>query len=300
MTPYSFEPGCNFLGLPEASNAADRSGVVVLPVPYELSTSYRSGTRYGPTAILDASRQIELYDREFDDEPALRWGVHTLPPLARNLESPEAAAETVAAAVEDLARTGKLVVILGGEHSISIGVAQGLHRALGEFITVQFDAHADLRESYEGTRYSHACTARRLSEISRVVQIGVRSLDISEARFLRECGDRVVTFYAEDVIANLQSVAGRVRELVCGQPVFLTLDVDVLDPSLMPSTGTPEPGGLSWEHVTALVRTISKAGNILAFDCVELAPTPSLHAPDYLAARLVYKTMCHAMARRNC
>ncbi|MFN3651439.1 MAG: agmatinase [Armatimonadota bacterium] len=298
MAAYELEPPGGFLNLPAEYTAWERAGVVVLPVPFELSTSYGGGTRRGPAALIEASAQVELYDRELDDEPALRWGVHTLPPLARELRSPEAATDAIAAAVEELARSGKLPVILGGEHSISPGVARGLHRVFGDFVTVQLDAHADLRAEYEGTPHSHACAAARISKFSPVIQVGIRSLDVTEMEFIREQPERVRTFWAEDVLSDPQGVARQVGELVAGKRVFLTLDLDVFDASIMPSTGTPEPGGLRWHDVLAQVRAVAEAGDVIGFDCVELAPIPGFHAPDFTAAKLVYKTISYIMRRR--
>jgi N1-aminopropylagmatine ureohydrolase len=290
MRPYPTKPPTNFLGLPPEASSFASSAVLILPVPYEVTTSYGGGTRSGPTALIEASAQVELYDPEFDDEPALRWGIHTLPPLAPDLASPEAAVAQIAAVVEDLAKTGRLLVVLGGEHTVSVGVARGLNAAGAAFTTVQLDAHADLRDTYDGTPYSHACAARRISELGPVVQVGVRSLDVSEARFIRESPDRVTTFTAERV-RNDPGYLDALAEAVRGRRVFLTIDLDVLDPSIMPATGTPEPGGLSWFETLAAIRTVVQHAEVAAFDCVELAPVPGLRAPDFTAARLVYKTI---------
>ncbi len=159
---WEFAPPQNFLGLDDEHSALETSGVVVLPIPYELTTSYGQGTRNGPRALLHASLQVELYDREFGGEPALGWGVHTLPALAANYQGPEAMQADIAAAVAEYARSDKLVFVIGGEHSISGGVARGLHAVHGPFVTVQLDAHADLRDEYEGTPYSHASAMRRV------------------------------------------------------------------------------------------------------------------------------------------
>jgi len=287
----------NFLALPPEASGFAESGVVVLPVPYEATTSYGGGTQGGPEAIIQASSQVELYDREFGEEPALRWGIHTLPPLPLDVETPEAAVDEIAAAVAELAATGKLVVVLGGEHTVSVGVARGLHRALGDFLTVQLDAHADLRDSYEGTPYSHACAARRITELGPVVQIGIRSLDVSEAEFLEAHPDQVTVFFADDIRRDagwLDRFVDRVR----GRRVFLTLDIDALDPSIIPSTGTPEPGGLLWYETLEILRALTEHAEVIAFDCVELAPIPGLHAPDFTTAKLIYKTMSYVMRRR--
>jgi agmatinase len=295
---YPQLPPRNFLGLPEANSSLEVSQVLVLPIPYEATTSYRGGTKEGPQAILDASVQVELYDREFDAEPALLWGIHTLPALAPDLSSAEAAVTGIAHAVSSAARTGKFLCVLGGEHSVSVGVARGVHDALGDFLTVQLDAHSDLRDSYDETPFSHACAARRISEHSPVVQLGIRSYCPEEAAFLRESPERAVAFFAEEMHKD-RSYLADLAERVQGKRVFLTLDLDVLDPSLMPATGTPEPGGLDWYHLLEIIRVVSSHAEIIAFDCVELSPLPGLHAPDFLAAKLVYKTLCLVMSRRS-
>jgi len=289
MVSSEFLPLENFLDLPEAHSAFDTSRVLVLPIPYEATVTFGGGTRHGPRAILHASTQVELYDREFDAEPALEFGVHTLPALAPVPAGPAAMVDTIEAAVAEYAATGKLIVGLGGEHTVSVGFARGLRHVHGDFLTVQIDAHADLRESYAGTPYSHACVARRLVELGPVVQLGVRSLSREEAEFIRTHPDRVRTFFAEEVHAgrHLEELARRVR----GQKVFLTLDVDGFDPAVVPATGTPEPGGLTWEQVLSIVRTLAREAQVIGFDCVELAPLPGHHASDFIVARLVYQVM---------
>ena len=297
MPDYPQHPPRNFLGLPPEHSGFDASRALILPVPYDATTSYRGGAKAGPQAIIDASLQVELYDREWDDEPALRWGVHTLPALAPDLSSPEATVAGIAAAVADLARTGKLLGVLGGEHSISVGVARGFHAMFGDFLTVQLDAHADLRDEYDGTPYSHACAARRIAEIGPIVQLGVRSLDASEAAFLRENPERVTAFFAEDMHRD-RSYLTMLAERVRGRRVFLTVDLDALDPAIMPATGTPEPGGLGWHETLDILRTVTANADVIAFDCVELSPLPGLHAPDFLAAKLVYKILALILHRR--
>lgn len=297
MNNYPQLPPRNFLGLPPEYSGFEGSRALILPVPYDATTSYKGGAKDGPQAIIDASAQVELYDRAFDDEPALRWGVHTLPALAPDLSSPEATVRGVAEAVSALARAGKLLCVLGGEHSLSVGVARGLHDALGDFVTVQLDAHSDLRDEYDGTPYSHACAGRRISEFSPITQLGIRSYSAEEAEFLRAHPDRAMAFFAEDMHRDrsyLDALAERVR----GKRVFLTIDLDALDPSIMPATGTPEPGGLGWYETLDILRTVADTAEVIAFDCVELSPLPGLHAPDFLAAKLVYKTLSLILSRR--
>ena len=297
---FEFLPEANFLGLDAEHSAWETSQVVVLPVPYELTTSYGQGTRQGPRALLHASHQVELYDRELGHECALAWGVHTLPHLAPNYQSPETAHAEIAAAVAEYARSGKLLCVLGGEHSISGSVARGLHEAHGPFVTVQLDAHADLRDSYEGTPYSHASAMRRVIDNGGgpVMQLGIRSLSVDEAAFIRDEPAAVQTFFAEQVHAGEHRAA--LEEFVRDKPVFLTIDVDCFDASLMPATGTPEPDGLTWPEVLDIVRTVA-AGSalVLAFDVMELAPIAGQQAPDYLAAKLTYKVMNLIMERRT-
>jgi agmatinase len=278
-----FQAPWNFLGVPE--DPAARAWV--LPIPYEVSTSYGAGTRNGPAAIIAASRQVELYDREFGCEPVGKFGVRTLPPLGIVLDSPEAMMSAIEAAVAGILY-GKpkpeVLAILGGEHSLSGGVARALRQK--NLVAVQIDAHADLREEYEGSRHSHACAARRIVESCPVFQIGIRNISGEEEKF-RRGSDRVVTVFAEDE-NYLQKLARFVR----GKTVYLTVDLDGLDPSIMPAVGTPEPGGLSWAETLAVVRVIcQESARVPVFDLVELAPIPGLHAPDFLAAKLAYKIM---------
>jgi len=297
-TVFSFASGGGEPGDPSRARAW------VLPVPYEGTTSYGAGTRFGPAAIIDASREVELYDREFGCEAALEYGVHTLPRMALEHSSPEAMVARVERVVEDLFSgdpSPELLVTLGGEHSITPGVLRGLVRArpdlAAQLVCVQIDAHADLRDEYEGTPASHACAMRRALETCPVFQIGIRNISAGGEEF-RLSTDRVRTVFAEDATAPggefLADLAGFCR----GKAVYLTVDIDGLDPSIMPSTGTPEPGGLSWRRTLDVVRTVAREAKVVpAFDVVELAPIGGLRAPDFLAARLVYKTMSHVLLR---
>ncbi|MCX7887031.1 MAG: agmatinase [Verrucomicrobiae bacterium] len=294
-----FQGGWNFLGLPEELTLPSRARAWVLPVPYDATTSYAPGTRRGPAAILAASREVELYDRHWNCEPAAEFGVHTLPMLRVVNSSAEAMVGHVADAVSNLLK-GKpcpqLLVVLGGEHSISAGVVRGLAtvKVNRDLVAVQVDAHADLRDSYEDCRYSHACAARRILEVCPVFQIGIRNISAEEELFRRGCR-RLHTVFAGET-GYLPKLARFVR----GKTVFLTVDVDGLDPSIMPATGTPEPGGLSWAELLEIVHTVCKhARNVPVADVVELSPIPGLHGPDFLCARLVYEIMKHVLMPRN-
>jgi agmatinase len=290
-------PG-SFLGLPAPYSDRSQAGVQVLPLPYEATVSYGHGTAGGPAAIVTASQQVELYDREFDREPALDFGIHTLPAL--NLpEAPGEAVAAIAQAVAEAARTGKLVVGLGGEHTVSVGFGRGLLAALGGPLTVvQIDAHSDLRDEYDGSPYSHACMARRLLDcaapgIEQVLQLGIRSVCPEEVALARSQPERLRVWYAEAV--HQGGWQAELIERVRGRRVYLTIDVDGLDPSVVPSTGTPEPDGLSWRETLAVLRTVAEHAEIVGLDCVELAPVPGHHASDYAVAKLVYKAISYAM-----
>jgi agmatinase len=288
MNETLFQPPWGFLSLPKARTAPDKAKAWVLPVPYDATVCYGSGARNGPAAILTASRAIELYDYEFGCEPGVKFGVHTLPPLALQRQSPEAMIGAVEEAVADTASHCDLLTVFGGEHTISAGVVRGVVRAHGakDLVCVQIDAHADLWDSYEGSKYSHACAARRIVETCPVFQIGVRNLAAAEDEFRKSSG-RVQIAFAEET-GWLPKLADFVR----GKTVFLTVDLDGLDPSIMPAVGTPEPGGLTWQQVVDVARTICReAKRMPVFDVVELSPIPGITSPDFLAAKLAYKIM---------
>jgi agmatinase len=301
--PSLYQSPWDFLALPHSLSASDRARAWVLPVPYDATTCYGAGTRNGPAAILAASRQVDRYDREFGVEPVAEFGIHTLPPLRVVHTAPDAMEARVAEAVAG-ALSGKpapdLLMVLGGEHSISPGVVRGLARARPrlDLVAVHVDAHADLAVEYDGTAYSHACAAWRIQSVCPVFQVGIRSLSAAEDAFLRRT-TRVRTVFGEDAKpggAWLKALARFVR----GKDVYLTIDVDGLDPSIMPAVGTPEPGGLSWETTLDVVRTVGAAARSLPVcDVVELSPIPGMTAPDFLCARLVYKIMSVALASRR-
>ncbi|CAN5438768.1 agmatinase [soil metagenome] len=286
----------NFLGLPESASTLEQASILVLPIPFEATVSYGHGTANGPAAIIEASKQVELYDREFDRELAFDYGIHTLPALQLP-DDPEAAINLIADAVNKAARTGKLVIGLGGEHTMSVGFGRGLLQALGGPLSVvQIDAHSDLRHEYEETPYSHACIARRLLEepaIEQVLQLGIRSVCMEEVAFTRANPERVRVWYAEEVHDSQwrDELVNRLQ----GKRVYLTIDVDGLDPAIIPATGTPEPDGLTWRETLDILRTVAQTAQIVGIDCVELAPAPSQHMADFAVAKLLYKAICYTM-----
>ena len=304
MTNELFQTPWNFLGLPDEISAPDRSRGWLLSIPYEATTSYGAGTREGPAAIIAASRQVELYDREFDSEPVMEYGIHTTLPLNLVHSSPEAMIQSVESAVAALLsgpQRPEVLGVLGGEHSISAGVVRGLAKVDGSdsLVAVHVDAHSDMREEYEGSPYSHACAAKRILDVCPVFQIGIRNLSIQEASFLRGCS-QVKTVYSEEAADPSGKYLRDLARFVKNKQVFFTIDLDGLDPSIMPSVGTPEPGGISWERMLDIARTVfGNAGRVPVFDVVELAPIPGFRAPDFLAAKLVYNLFSYALARKK-
>lgn len=290
-----FQPEYNFLGLPTKIANPRRAKAWVLPVPYEATVSYGAGTRNGPSAIIAASRQLEFYDTEFECEPAMKYGVYTLPPLANTHISPETMIERITITVKNILKgtpQPQLLAVLGGEHSISGGVVKGLAKAVNikDLVVVHIDAHADLRDQYEDSPYSHACVGRRISEICPVFQIGIRNISEEEDRFRKSCR-HIHTVFAEEAITD-KSYFSKLADFVSGKIVYLTVDLDGLDPSIMPAVGTPEPGGLSWYTMIDIIRVIcEKSKTVKAFDIVELAPIPGMISPDFVSAKLAYKIM---------
>jgi agmatinase len=286
-----------FLGLDERASRFADAAAVILPVPYESTTSYGGGTREGPRAILEASRYLELYDQELDREP---WtpGIATLPPLELSRGGPEAACAELAKAYRALldAAGDRFVVVLGGEHSITaepvLAWADRLEAQGRRLSVLQLDAHTDLRPAYEGTAHSHASVMHRVAGRVDIVAVGVRALT-SEEKALADGRDDIRVFFADDIHDREDWIDEAVDAL--GPDVYVTLDVDGFDPALVPATGTPEPGGLSWYPVLKLLRRVCERRTVHAADIVELAPIPGLHAPNFLAAKLVYKLIAYRL-----
>lgn len=300
MRDLGWELPPNFLGLDEESSDFERAGVVILPVPYEATTSYGAGTGAGPAAIVEASRYIELYDQELDAEP-YEIGVATLPALELTGAGPEAALAELREAYDRLldAAAGKLVVMLGGEHSISsapiLAWADRLEKEGRRLSVLQVDAHTDLRPEYEGTPYSHASVMHRVHDRVDIAAVGIRALT-REERELERRTDSIRIFFADDIHEGDAWIDDVLAHL--GDDVYITFDVDGFDPSLVPSTGTPEPGGLQWYPVMKLLRRVFREKRVHAVDVVELAPIPGLSAPDFLVAKLIYKMIgYHAVSR---
>ncbi|MFH2011974.1 MAG: agmatinase [Pseudomonadota bacterium] len=280
----------NFGGLPKESSELDTSKVVILPVPYDQTVSYRAGTREGPSAIINASAQMELYDQELGLEP-YRVGINTLKELEPDMSGPEGMFKRVYDTVSIFNNKEKLLIMLGGEHSLSVGAVKAFAEWYKDFSVLQIDAHADLRDSYCDTRYNHATVMRRVLDYAPTVQVGIRSLSSEEFDFIKTKGLSV--FFEEDVLKREGWLEDMISHL--SQNVYITLDIDVLNPGIMPSVGTPEPGGLSWHELLNIIRKVAENRNIVGFDVMELCPIPGLIAPDFLAAKLVYKMIGYSL-----
>ena len=285
LTPFPWGAPNAFLGLPPEHTDFDRARVVLLPVPYEATISWMSGTKNGPRAVLDASHYIELYDHELDCEP-YEIGVHTLPELVLPDSGPEQALAVLREVMDALVTTGKLVVMIGGEHSLSSPPILAHADRLGErrLSVLQLDAHTDLRTEYGGTPFSHASVMYRVHQRVDVVPVGIRSLTRDERSLLRE--ENIKPVFSHE-LAGDRWVERVVDSL--GPDVYVTFDVDYFDPALMPATGTPEPGGGSWHPTLGLLERVFRERNVVGCDVVELAPIPGMVAPDFVAAKLIYK-----------
>jgi agmatinase len=281
----------SFLGVDEEAGEFERARVVILPVPYEATTSFGAGTGAGPAAIVEASRYIELYDQELDAEP-YELGVATLPSLSLTGAGPQEALQELRTAYDALldAGPGKLVIALGGEHSISsapiLAWADRLQQQGHRLSVLQVDAHTDLRPEYEGSPYSHASIMARVQDRVEIVAVGIRAVTAEEMQVVRR-SENIHVFLADDIHdsdAWIDDVLARL-----GEDVYITFDVDGFDPALVPATGTPEPGGLQWYPVLKLLRRVFTERKVCGVDVVELAPIPGLTAPDFLVAKLIYK-----------
>jgi agmatinase len=273
----------NFGGLESEFSALAAARAVVLPVPYDATTTYQGGTRNGPRAILAASQNMELWDDELG--AIYRAGIHTLGEMEPAAEGPEAMVSRVERATEWILEQDKLPAILGGEHSITTGAIRAAVRRFPKLSVLQIDAHGDMREEYLGTRYSHACVMRRIRELVPAASVGIRSLSEEEAEYLEEHPFPIWS------TRRFRALGGRwepILEALTGD-VFVTFDLDGLDPAYVPGTGTPEPGGLDWYEAVDLLRAVAQRSRIVGFDVVELSPIPGQPASDFLAARLVYR-----------
>lgn len=286
-----------FLAIEGKRASYEDARFVILPIPYDATTSYRAGTRNGPGAILEASRQVEDFDEELGTALS-GCRMATLEPLEVRADGPAAMHDAIFRSAKRVIRDGKFLFSLGGEHSITSGLVRAVMTRHRKLSILQIDAHADLRDQYEGSPYSHASVMRRVLELgARIVPVGIRNISHEENAFARR--EKLRIFSARECVKNDHWMEDVVNALA--DPVYITVDIDGFDPAFAPGTGTPEPGGLDWYKVTALLRKVIEQRNVVAADVVEVMPIPGQSVTEFLAARLAYKIIAyvhHCSARR--
>lgn len=296
MGTYFMPSEEGFLGLTEDDAVKpEQAAAWIVPFGLETSVSYGGGTGAGPEAIIEASHQVELFDEAFWNEPFRNYGVATLQPqpVSDKLEN---ALEQLAQTLGEVLDEGKFPMTLGGEHSLTAGAIRPFAARHEQITILQFDAHADLRDGYDGEHYSHAAAMCRCLDHKnvRLVSVGIRNISAGEIPFLEANKDRIEIFWAKD---KKTWTPADIAKAVGTGPVYVTFDVDGFDSSLMPATGTPEPGGLFWNDVMETLEAVSKSAKIVGADVVELAPAPGLHACDFLVAKLVYKILSYSLLK---
>ncbi len=279
----------HYADMDEEYTGFKKAKVVILQAPYEKTATYKKGTVKGPSAIIDASKKMELFDDELNQE-TYKIGIHTMEPMAVENMEPEAMVDNVYKATSDVLKANKFPVMLGGEHSVSIGAVKAFKEAYPNISVLHLDAHYDLRDEYFGSKFNHGCVARRISEMCPIVQTGTRSLSKEEKEFLAsQANGRVKTISVYDILE--MPLWKDVISNSLSENVYISIDLDAFDPSLMPAVGTPEPGGLGWYETLDLLRNVSKDKKIVGFDVVELCPIKDQIASDFLAAKLVYRLL---------
>lgn len=288
----------NFLAVEKEVSSYEKSKIIILSAPLEKTVSYGKGTANGPKEILKASHYVEFYDEEFDRELVFEKGIATLPELKLKDLSVKKGIDKIYKNVKKLIADDKFVVTLGGEHSLSSAPVKAHFETYENISVLQIDAHSDLRDTYEGSKYSHASVMARVAEFTKdIVQVGIRAQCIEESKFIKENG--IKTFYARDIRNDkhgenwIKKVADSLKE-----NVYVTFDVDGLDPSVITATGTPEPGGLLWDETMNLFRKIGEEKNIVGFDVVELAPSKYHESSNFTTAKLVYKLLNYSFINK--
>lgn len=274
-----------YAGIPEKYARLEDAKVVLLTVPYDGTSTWQKGADKGPEAFLHASENMETFDIETRSEP-FKKGIYLAPAITEN-SSPEKMVETVHKTTKSYINQGKFVTIFGGEHSISIGTIRAFRESFNDLTVVQIDAHADLRPEYAGSKYNHACAMYEASQHCNLIQVGIRSMDVSELEYM----DENQVYFAHDMVNDEDWVSDSIHQMT--ENVFITIDLDAFDPSILPSTGTPEPGGLLWYETLEYLKKIFKKKNVVGFDIVELCPNPNEKSSDFLAAKLYYKMLAY-------
>ncbi len=275
----------NYAGIPDEFAQLEKAKIILIPVPYDGTSTWGKGSDKGPEAFLEASENMEWYDIETDSE-VYKQGIHLTDPILEN-SSPEAMVKAVHATTKDFIKRNKFVTLFGGEHSVSIGTIRAFNECFDDLTVLHIDAHADLRESYDGSKYNHACAVHEASQNTNLIQVGIRSMDHIEKTYM----DEEKTFFSQDMV-NDEYWIDKVIEAMTDN-VFITFDLDALDPSIMPSTGTPEPGGLFWYETLEFLKQVFEDKNVVGFDIVELCPNKNDKSSDFLAAKLYYKMLSY-------
>ncbi|MDX9846197.1 MAG: agmatinase [Tenuifilaceae bacterium] len=279
----------HFGDIPSEYCDQNNSQIVVLPIPYDGTSTWVKGADKGPEALLEASANMELYDIETDTEVYLK-GIYTAPAITED-SSPEAMVEVAEKETLRFLDAGKFVVTIGGEHSVSIGPIQAYAKRFKNLSVIQIDAHTDLRDSYEGSKNNHACVMARAQDLCPIVQVGIRSMDVGEKNRLNP--NRV--FWGHTVTQSEEWMDQAIDLLT--DDVYLTIDLDGFDPSILPSTGTPEPGGMQWYPTLRFIKKLIERKNLVGFDIVELCPNPEEKSSDFLATKLLYKILSYKFAQ---
>jgi agmatinase len=275
----------NFAGIEDQYADFDSAAILLQSIPYDGTSTWGKGADKGFTAFLNAAENMELYDIETDSE-VYQKAIHIVPEISED-SSPEAMFEAVYSASKKYLETDKFLTSFGGEHSVSIGVIKAHYEKYENLTVLHLDAHADLRKSYMGTPYNHACALHDASKNTNLIQIGIRSMDACENEYL----NREKCFFAEQIYGKTDWMQKTIDMMT--DKVYITVDLDVFDPSIMPATGTPEPGGMLWNPVIQYLRQVFEQKEVVGFDLVELAPISGFKAPDFLAAKLYYKMLSY-------
>lgn len=279
----------NYAGIPDKHARLDDAKVVLIPVPYDGTSSWQKGADKGPDAFLEASENMELYDIETRTE-VYRKGIYLAPPVTED-SSPEKMVEAVHKTTKNYIKQEKFVTLFGGEHSVSIGAIRAFNESFPDLTVVQIDAHADLRPEYEGSPYNHACAVHEASKKTNLIQVGIRSMDVSEVEHM----DENQVYFAHDLYEDwMDDAIGQMTP-----NVYITIDLDAFDPSILPSTGTPEPGGMFYYETLEFIRMMFKKKNVVGFDIVELCPNDIDKSSDFLAAKLYYKMLSYKFKFEN-
>lgn len=286
----------SFGGLEEEYSSFKKAKVVITQAPYEKTATYKKGTKNGPRAIIEASKNMELFDDELNQE-TYKIGIHTASPLETENLAPENMVEKVYVSTQEVLKSGKFPVMLGGEHSVTVGAVKALKETYPNLSVLQLDAHYDLRNEYLGSKFNHACVGRRISEICPLVQVGTRSLSKEEKEFLAtQANGKVKTISVYDILDTPLWKDNAAKYLT--ENVYITIDLDVFDPSLMPAVGTPEPGGIGWYELLDLLKDIAKEKKVVGFDVVELCPIDGQIPSDFFAAKLIYRLLGYIFVRK--